>query len=63
MSDPHSPSVLKIQKVVDGVVLEYMEQEEIEKVIQDECEVRFTLAHSAPIMNTLLGEQLRYLSD
>jgi len=63
VSDPRSPSVLKIQKVVDGEVLEYTEQEEIEKVIQDECEVRFTLAHSAPIMTTLLREQLRYLSD
>ncbi len=25
--------------------------------------MRFSLAHSAPIMNTLLGEKLRYLSD
>jgi hypothetical protein len=25
--------------------------------------VRFLLAHSAPIMNLLLGEKLRYLSD
>ena len=63
VSDPRSPSVLKIQKVVDGEVLEYSEQEDIEKVIQDECEVRFTLAHSAPIMTTLLGERLRYLED
>ena len=63
VSDPRSPSVLKIQKVVDGEVMEYTEQEEIEKVIQDECEVRFTLAHSAPIMTTLLGERLRYLED
>ena len=63
VSEPRSPSVLKIQKVVDGEVMEYTEQEEIEKVIQDECEVRFTLAHSAPIMTTLLGERLRYLED
>jgi hypothetical protein len=26
-----------------------------------ECKVRFSLAHSAPIMNSLLGEKLRYL--
>ena len=25
--------------------------------------MRFLLAHSAPIMNSLLGEKLRYLSD
>ena len=61
--DPRSPSVQRIQTVVDGEVEEYTEQEEIEKVIQDECEVRFTLAHSAPIMKTLLGERLRYLED
>jgi hypothetical protein len=39
VSDPRSPSILKIQKVVDGEVLEYTEQEDIEKVIQDKCEV------------------------
>ncbi len=38
-------------------------QEDIENAIQQECEIRFLLAHSAPIMTTLLGEQLQYLSD
>ncbi len=33
------------------------------QAIQRECEVRFSLAHSAPIMTTLLGERLCYLSD
>jgi hypothetical protein len=61
--DPRSPSVQRIQTVVDGEVKEYTKQEEIKKVIQDECEVRFTLAHSAPILTTLLGERLRYLED
>ncbi len=32
-------------------------------MIQRECEVRFSLAHNAPIMTTLLGEHLCYLSD
>jgi hypothetical protein len=36
--------------------MEIDEQEEVEKALQEECEVRFTLAHSAPIMTTLLGE-------
>jgi hypothetical protein len=35
----------------------------VEYAIQRECKVHFSLAHSAPIMNTLLGEKLRYLLD
>ena len=38
-------------------------QEEVEHAIQRECKIRFSLAHSAPIMTTLLGERLCYLSD
>jgi hypothetical protein len=38
-------------------------QEDVEQAIQRECEVRFSLAHSAPIMTTLLGERLCYLLD
>ncbi len=40
-----------------------MVQEDVEQAIQRECEVRFSLAHSAPIMTTLLGERLCYLLD
>ncbi len=38
-------------------------QEDVEQEIQRECEVRFSLAHSAPIMTTLLGARLCYLLD
>jgi hypothetical protein len=38
-------------------------QEDVEQAIQRECEIRFTLAHSAPIMKSLLGDRLCYLSD
>jgi hypothetical protein len=61
--DPHSPSVLKVQRVVKGKIEEYTVQEDVEQAIQQECKVRFLLAHRAPIMNSLLGEKLRYLSD
>jgi hypothetical protein len=44
-------------------VKEYVMQEDVEQAIQRECEAQFSLAHSAPIMATLLGELLRYLSD
>jgi len=63
VKDPHSPSVLKVQRVVEGEIKEYTVQEDVEQAIQRECEVRFLLAHSTPIMNSLLGEKLRYLSD
>jgi hypothetical protein len=63
VKDPHSPSVLRVQQVVNGEVKEYIMQEEVEQAIQCKCKVRFSLAHSAPVMKTLLGERLRYLSD
>jgi hypothetical protein len=63
VKDPHSPSVLQVQGVVNGEVKEYIMQEDVEQAIQRKCEVRFSLAHSAPVMKTLLGERLRYLSD
>ncbi len=63
VKDPHSPSVLRVQRVVEGEVKEFIEQEEVKHAIQRECQTRFSLAHSAPITTTLLGERLRYLSD
>jgi len=32
--DPHSPSVLKVQRVVEGEIKEYMVQEDVEQAIQ-----------------------------
>ena len=63
VKNPANPSVLRVQRVVNGEVKEYIMQEDVEQAIQRECEIRFTLAHSAPIMKSLLGERLRYLSD
>jgi hypothetical protein len=63
VKDPHSPSILRVQRIIDGEVEEYTVQEDVEQAIQRECKVRFSLAHSAPIMNWLLEERLQYLSD
>jgi hypothetical protein len=63
VKDPCSPSIMRVQRVVGGKVQGYKAQEDVENAIQRKCKVRFTLTHSAPIMNTLLGEWLRYLSD
>jgi hypothetical protein len=61
--DPQSPSVLKVQRVINGKIQEYEVQEDVKKAIQQECKIQLSLSHSAPIMMTLLGKQLRYLSD
>ncbi len=63
VKDPHSPSVLKVQRVIGGKTNKYAIQEDAENAIQRECKVRFSLAHSAPIMTTLLGDRLKYLKD
>ncbi len=63
VKDHQSPSMLRVQRVVNGEVKEYVVREDVEQAIQRECEVRFSLAHSAPIMTTLLRECLRYLLD
>jgi hypothetical protein len=63
VKDPANPSVLRVQQVVNGEVKDYIVQEDVEQAIQRECKIRFTLAHSAPIMKSLLGNRLRYLSD
>jgi hypothetical protein len=47
VKDPQSPSVLWVQRVVNGEVKEYVVQEDVEQAIQRECEVRISLAHSA----------------
>lgn len=55
VKDPANPSVLRVQHVVNGEVKEYTVQEDVEQAIQQECKIRFTLAHSAPIMKSLLS--------
>ncbi len=48
--------MLRVHRVVNGEVKEIIVQEDIEQAIQRECKIRFTLAHSAPIMTSLLSE-------
>ena len=44
------------------MVCEYTDKEEVEIVVQEECETMFTLAHSAPIMKHSMARKLRYIS-
>ena len=63
VKDPRSPQVLRVQRVEDCRVCEYRTKEEVEQVVQEECEVRFNLAHKAPIMKHTLANELGYLED
>ncbi len=63
VKDSANPSVFRVQRVVNGDVKDYIVQEDVEQAIQRKCKICFTLAHSAPIMKSLLGDRLRYLSD
>jgi hypothetical protein len=63
VKDPQSPSVIKVQRVINDKTHKYKVQEDVEHAIQQECEIRFFRAHSAPIMSALLGKCLRYLSN
>jgi hypothetical protein len=58
VKDPCSLSVLRVQRGVNGEVKDYINQEDVKQAIQCECEAHFLLAHSAPVMKTLLGERL-----
>ena len=61
--DPRSPQVLRVQRVEDGELCEYNTKEEVEQVVQEECNARFTRAHKAPVMKNPLAKRLRYLED
>jgi hypothetical protein len=54
---------MQVEVVSHGHTLLYNNKDEVEIAIQQECENRFWLGHSAPINNTLLGHQLRYMED
>ena len=63
MNDKLGCSVTKVEKVVDGKTVEYTKEPDVVQCIQEETEVQFQLANSAPICKGLLGEQLGYLAD
>jgi hypothetical protein len=58
-----SKAVTRVERIEDGNVVEYTVQEEMEQVVCEETQHRFTLAESSPLCQGLLGEQLGYLAD
>jgi hypothetical protein len=58
-----SNAVTRVERIEDGNVVEYTVQEEMEQVVREETQHRFTLAASSPLCNGLLGKQLGYSAD
>ena len=58
-----SNAVTRVERMENGEVVEYTQQEEIEQVVREETQHRFTLAASSPLCNDLLGDQLGYIAD
>ena len=61
--DTSGNSVTNVTTVRDGVENHFRTKETVEKALQEEIGERFTLAHSAPIMKTYLGNKLYLLQD
>ena len=63
VKDPPAPPLLKVQTRVGNQIITHKDQASLETGIQETCQGRFTMAHTAPIMKHFLGDRLRYLSD
>lgn len=58
-----SNAVTRVERIEDGELVEYTEQESLEQVVREMTQDRFTLADSSPLCQGQLGEQLGYLAD
>jgi hypothetical protein len=56
-------TVTRVEREEDGVIIEYKEQEDVERVVREMTQHRFTMADSSPFCNGLLGEELGYTAD
>jgi hypothetical protein len=56
-------AVTRVERVENGVTVEYTQQEDIERVVREETQSRFSAAESSPFCQGLLGEELGYVSD
>jgi hypothetical protein len=54
---------MQVQVEENGAAHTYTNKEDVERVIQQECNARFKLGHSAPVSRSLLGEDLGYFSN
>lgn len=58
-----SAAVTRVERVEGDRVVEYREQSDIERVVREETQARFSAAASSPFCQGTLGEELGYVSD
>lgn len=58
-----SNAVTRVEREEFGEIVEYTEQEDVERVVREMTQDRFTLADSSPLCNGMWGEQLGFLAD
>jgi hypothetical protein len=58
-----SNAVTRVERVENGEVVEYTEKDDIERVVREETQERFSAAESSPFCQGLLGDELGYVSD
>lgn len=56
-------SVTQVEVQIHGQTILHRDRDGVELAIQQECSERFLLGHCAPISNTPLGQELRYMQD
>ena len=58
-----SSAVTRVERLESGELREYTEQEDIERVVREETQERFSAAESSPFCQGLLGESLGNVSN
>jgi hypothetical protein len=58
-----SRSVTHVERIEDGEVVDYTEQEDIERVVREETQSHFSAAASSSFCQNTLGEELGYVAD
>jgi hypothetical protein len=56
-------AVTRVEREENGEIVEYTDQEELEQVVFEMTQHRFTMAESSPLCQGLIGEQLGYIAD
>ena len=55
--------VTRVERIENGVVREYTEQADVERVVREETQERFSAAESSPFCHRPLRDQLGYVSN
>lgn len=56
-------AVTRVERIENGTTVEYTSQSDVERVVREETQSRFSAAESSPFCQGLLGQELGYISD